>query len=79
MTFYKIGGTQTAPTLILLVAVGTEGTGGTANVTAASKTIIVAKVGTEACAYVSNVGSGNITGIVVPSQKYAGISSGPSH
>jgi hypothetical protein len=71
-TFYEIGGTLTAPTLTLLVAVGTGGAGDISN-TGASKTVNVANVGKEACAYISNVKSGNITGIVIRSQKYAGI------
>src|SRR5580658_734531 len=71
-TFFEIGGTPTAPTLTLLVAVETEGAGDISN-TAAAKTVNVAKVGKEACAFISNVKSGNITGIVIPSQKYAGI------
>jgi len=71
-TFYEIGGNLTAPTLTLLVAVGTGGAGNISN-TGASKTVNVANVGKEACAYISNVKSGNITGIVIRSQKYEGI------
>jgi 6-phosphogluconolactonase (cycloisomerase 2 family) len=64
-TFYKIGGTQTAPVLTLLVAVGTGGAGGGG--------VSVATVGSEACAYISNGTSENITAIVIPKQKYVGI------
>ncbi len=54
-TFFEIGGTPTAPTLTLLVPpVETEGAGDISN-TAASKTVVVAKVGKEACAFISNI------------------------
>jgi hypothetical protein len=64
-TFYKIGGTATAPTLTLKVAVGTGGSGG--------GDVTVAQVGSDECAYVSNASSEKITAIVIPTQKYVGI------
>jgi 6-phosphogluconolactonase (cycloisomerase 2 family) len=67
-TFYKIGGTQTAPTLTLLVAAGTGGDGASG-----WGSVSVAKVANQACAYVSNRDSENITAIVIGRQKYVGI------
>ncbi|MGO4882011.1 MAG: hypothetical protein ACLP59_14455 [Bryobacteraceae bacterium] len=74
-TFYRIEGTPTAPTLHLLTTAGTGGSGAGGSNTAA-KPVVVTKVGDDACAYVSNINSNNVTGFLISKQQYAGIFSG---
>jgi hypothetical protein len=71
-TFFEIGGTTMAPTLTLLSVVGTGGVGNS-NAPEGAKTVVTAKVGKEACAYVANPASNNITAIDIYTQLYAGI------
>jgi hypothetical protein len=64
-TVFILGGTQTDPLLTDPVAVGTGGVG-TGSPNDAAKTVITVNVGTTACAFVSNTGSGTVAGIRLP-------------